>query len=274
MEEDVSQAADSFVPAGPPFESSLLPTSAPIEWYQPPRLGIIHLLAWITVAALMMKFNLAIEKYQPGPTLPELFQLIAKLIHAGNEIVSAAILAGGAVFWIDRSRGKPGKIQPGHWIVAINSLGIPCYLLLQSLIPWLGEGVLFSCYAILSLFIASAFFWGALRLPRPSRWKWALGFSGAEHLGYALSSSTLILISSYPNFRDILAQVGLARFSHQMDTLLYCLTAAIAVFLVLVNVVDLCKGIRRDWLHWLGAVTTIAFALTGIAWIVAYKLLV
>jgi hypothetical protein len=237
-----------------------------IEFYQPPRLGIIHLLAWVTGAVILMKFNLALEAFHAfNEHETEQFRQIAKILDMAQQILCSAILVAGFVFSIDRCRRKSGKIQPGHWIIGIQSIEFPAFILLSSLTRiFFYEGIFrisTPIYAGIMLLVSIAYFWGAIGLPEPRRWKFGLGLLGLEIFGYCL------LFFGYSLFTN---PIILFRY---IEPIINYFEYGVTAFLVIVVIIDLLKGMRRDWLHWLGAVTPIVVAIISIVWRVAYQLL-
>jgi hypothetical protein len=254
MEEDPNPSADLPLPEKSPVERPLLFSSPTIEFYEPPRLGIIHLLAWVTVAAVLMKYNLALDVFHPSLDNESVLKVIFKIFQAGSDILRAAILVGGVVFWLDRIRQKPGKIQPGHWIVGIESLRTLSIVLMDWLhnTPYFSSYlVYFLYYTLTTLLVSLAFGWGALRLPEPSRWKWALGMFGLDRLYLALNN-VVVCFFTPPFILDWPLIKSYIQYS-------------VAAFFILVVLIDLVKGLRRDWLHWLGAVSPIVSLLMTIA---------
>jgi hypothetical protein len=254
MKEDQNQPARTPLPEDSPGENPLQPITPLNEYYQPPRLGIIHLLAWVTVAAVLMKLNLALEVLPSGSSnlnLSETLLLAGKLQQAARAIVTAALLVGGFVFWLDRYHRKPGYLQPGHWIVGIDGL-LELESLIFSTIFLLGiakinqvqmsMSTVMMAFAIFNMLIRiSAFFFAAWRLPERWRWKWVLGIE-AFSVVLVLSVLSVFFVS-----RNAIP-VGVIRFCFSYFDF------PLASIIVIAIVIDLAKGLRRDWLHWLGAV--------------------
>lgn len=267
----------------PGMQDDISPPAAPVEWYEPPRLGIIHLLAWVTIAAMLMKFDLAVGSPQIGrPNHSESFNLAVKLIDAANSILSAACLTGGAVFWCDRFRRKPGRIQPGHWIVAINACLFVMELALRPLEASLPNGgepgesriiVIFLVFLAAVVPVCLAFFFAAYRLPEPRRWKCALALQGLEYLGYSLTLiMNLLLFRKF--FEPALSPSSqIYAYVNRLTDGLDYLGLIIAAYLVLICAIDFWKRRRRDWLHWLGAASPIIATLLYILGKVAIALL-
>jgi hypothetical protein len=249
------------------------PPAAPFDWYQPPRLGIIHLLAWVTVAALLMKFDLAISFFDTGggPRQTESYKLATNLIGAVNAILFSAIFTGGAVFFWDRIRRRErSRIQPGHWIVTISLILGLIELMSRPLQVWFRTGGQFSLVALFSLYLIAvfptsiAYFVAAYRMPEPRRWKWALGFLGLEHLGYSFYYIVTSLIFSH--VFDSLRLSSNLSVMNLMGQVLEYFAFLIAAYVLLIAAFDFLKRLRRDWLHWLGVATPIILAMISIAW--------
>jgi hypothetical protein len=105
----------------------------------------------------------------------------------------------------------------------------------------------------LMLVRAAAFCYAAWRLPEPRRWKWVLVFDGLQFVvTLVLALFATLLVSS-------LISISWLRFflTYANTPLLLAVLAAIAI--------DLAKGLRRDWLHWLGALLPLLQFLLTIA---------
>ena len=84
----------------------------------PPRLGIIHLLAWLTVAAVLFGIENWLRNVEnasgtrQGP-LPTVYQ--------GFSFASFSMMSAGVVGIVTllrwRFRGRPQPLSPGHWIL-------------------------------------------------------------------------------------------------------------------------------------------------------------
>jgi hypothetical protein len=89
----------------------------------PQRLGIIHLLAWITCSAILLKIDTAIGIIGPfdtkkGPGLNGLFQYLMVMLAA----VYSAGFVSAVSLWNTKRKCKEGFLQPGHWILIIDSV--------------------------------------------------------------------------------------------------------------------------------------------------------
>jgi hypothetical protein len=261
MKEEPSQPAELPAAETSPGKTCYVAISPTVEYYQPPRLGLIHLLAWVTIAAVVMKFNLALETSSTQPDdRSELFQFAAKLFGALQTILDAAILTGGLVFWSDRFRCKSGRIQPGHWIVAIACFAVMGNLLGGLVIDIWERYTSHSIFWIVRLYYPSywllmslAYGWAAFRLREPNLWKCALGLLSLQNMVFAISS----LIFSFSLAIKVMENAAAVQ-----EYAMY----PVAAFLVIVICCDLFKGLRRDWLHWLGALSPVIGVLLHIVW--------
>ena len=93
-----------------------------IEYYRPPRLGIVHLLIWITLAAVLMKVMTAlIATSEPSGLAPDRVSVAHKAIWYLTSCMIAATLLGTFVIARDKIRGAAGRLQAGHWLVLVIS---------------------------------------------------------------------------------------------------------------------------------------------------------
>jgi hypothetical protein len=246
-----------------PFHS----TSQPLEYYQPPRLGIIHLLAWVTVAVVLMKLNQSMEMLSPfftNSSYSQEFVLVTKITIAARNILMAAIMVGGFVFWFDHGRRQSGSLQPGHWIVAIESI-FSLVIIIENLVkiaiiaqtnrnPFLlkADSWFFIGYRIVW---AATLIYAAWRLSEKGRWKVVLGVSAlqASLRGlFLLANGMRIFVPFQSYFLDVCSTI--VQYSDYFVG---------GVFLIAM-IIDLLKGMRRDWLHWLRAVYRLALLALGI----------
>ncbi len=110
---DPKAAPNDATPAGAPVAP--IPTEP--DYLQPPRLGIIHLLAWTAVAAVLFKGDAAsrlLAKERMSDLSGNLLQQVAGLLDL--TLIAAGIM-GLAVLACSRLRRQPGRFAPGHWIL-------------------------------------------------------------------------------------------------------------------------------------------------------------
>jgi hypothetical protein len=261
MEDNIRPNAEPSYSPGP-LERACYESLRCADYYQPSPRGILHLLAWGILAAALVIFNRALGQFGPQVSgISEARQIFSQLVQAAYSVIQAAALVGGGVFWMDRLRQKPGSLQPGHWILAINSFAIPAILLLFALNSCISHfsiqpfHFIHPIYALLMLLQTLAYGWAAWRLPEYQRWKWGLGLLSLEGLGfsfvYFLISLQLIALASF---------AGVAMQIHYLFNAMNFFRYFVGAFLVVIMLVDLSRGFRRDWLHWLGVSVPVAVA--------------
>ena len=263
--------ADSARPR-PIGESPFAPTSPFVEYYRPPRLGIIHMLAWMAATAIVLKIDLAIfALYEGGNSrlgfdTPQVSQLAVAWKYAYRTIYSmtgGASLVGAAVLLRAWHRGIGGRLQPGHWIIIIEVLRFIAgkgYLLicgvlynfdlLQASISVL---VQFLPYCF-SLCVLALYLYVARRKLCERRWR---------RLFVVVAVLPLLKFAMY--FGDI--------YLFPPYWLSHIVPRAIVLGTTLGTVVtrDLRARCRRDWIHWLGVAllaTDVIVAVGLWAWVV------
>ena len=224
------------------------------EYFRPPRLGIIHLLAWTGVTAVLLKFLMAMEMVSPRTgDLSVAWQIVGD----ANRVVTSALLGAGivgvAVIFRAKSRGEAGRLQPGHWLVLLCTLA--------TVGSWLARAVLtitlqesqhdpdFLPYTyllvlgIFSMAVAIGFLLVGRSLHDARRWKLSFRIVGIT----AMLRSCLELIDVVT--RTVFAVAGQAVWS-----------LVVGMVLALTALLDLHRGTRRDWVHWLGIAVVVGRA--------------
>jgi hypothetical protein len=234
-----------------PFPSPPVARPAPDDttptYLQPPRLGIIHLLAWMTVAAVLFNYD-----YSHVPANQVFVLKIGRIIGIFLEILNAAGLVGCGVLLSAKIRGMPGRLQPGHWLLFYGCLRLIEYrfqfpvqaeialFLAGRVSPYTPGMVLFGISDKLLEIVAFLFF--ANLIPEHGRWRvffrsWALAISLPSLLLFIVSWHSPDLFFTPPN----------------RDVELWCPLLTIqSLMLGVVALLDLIRPSQRDWLHWLG----------------------
>ena len=155
------------------------------------------------------------------------------------------------------------RLQPGHWLVLISTLG-GIFLLIVRLAwqSWLGGATVTSAASVMplqiavalcNLFLAASYAYAAVRLGETKRWRVLLG---AQAVGSAVMLSVVLPI--------IIAVAG--TLTWHLIRVVYIVSllvapAAILVTLMVVVVWDVRRWKLRDWVHWLGV------GLVGVNWL-------
>jgi hypothetical protein len=91
-----------------PIESTMIP---------PPRLGIIHLLAWLTVAAALLGIERSARLLENAAIHSDKFVPHNQVLDTIHVIGIAAGVVGLAALIRWRVGGHPSPLAPGHWIL-------------------------------------------------------------------------------------------------------------------------------------------------------------
>jgi hypothetical protein len=265
MEERSDPAAETPLHAEPAAEIALPPVSSPIEYYQPPRLGIIHLLAWVTLGVVFLKAFQTLEMLD-NPLVRESNRTIAlahQLRNYCNAMLGAGLVIGGVLLATDFVRRKRGVFQPGHWFVCLNcciflfGLGANSAMLLtvsepSAQIPFLLLNAV--VYAVVALTYCRM----AYRFSSQRRWQVAAAFLASLE---CLKGAFLVSIAFAPS----------SSLNAFLVSQWFRVPAVLVVLLVMG--IDVVRGFRRDWLHWLGAVSIVCDLALDIAWFVTTEYL-
>jgi hypothetical protein len=223
------------------LEMPLTPIGPNPEYICPPRLGIIHLLAWMTVAAVLFGINESL-RFSQAPLTYRTF------IGMFYTIFRAAGLVGAGVLINTKRRQSLCFFQPAHWLLLYISLATMVNLVYVIALRFILTGIYGYPITIISLcelvFQVFCLFWIASRIREPGRWKNFYKFWAWFIIGSIILSLFIYLISSLFWYQSMQA-----RFIAIIAKNIYELVPLI--FLVTVAGLDLSRGERRDWLHWL-----------------------
>lgn len=224
-----------------------------------PQFGILHLMIWSAVTALLLKCLLALQDESMFRNSPGQLWAV-RITQAFYAIATASVLVGAGVLLRARCCRMLRALQPGHWLVLITAFGALLGLLAWSIyrfIPtesplhqWVylffetgTNAVTFALWIVATKKVCDAL-----------RWKVFLGAEAAAEalavlLGFAKLAASVLLHSSYS-------------FSlYQCDNWLRLSQALFLIFVVVNAIADLSSRVSRDWVHWLGiavfAVTTV-----------------
>lgn len=275
----------------PPSESSDGPTTAEVnpslsvdeggapflKFYRPPKLGIAHLLAWMTVTAVLMKVTIFLEQAWPWPeSLPVSYGVMWRAIVYSNVPVHAAGLVGVAVLLRDKWRGAAGRLQPGHWLLAIFSISglLQLTILVLSLLALrdiiASTDAFFTPYRLISvaapqLLAAMA----CLQLTIRGRllWRWRILFGLLVIVAFASAAQYLCALPADTSS-------GLRNYDWHSYSKSFCIMYGIASLLtcfalLLAVLVDFVCRSRRDGLHWMGVLLVAWGTATALTWWVA-----
>ncbi len=247
-------------PPQPPGESPFGAGSPFAEYYRPPRLGIIHLLAWTAATAVLLKYSLAMDMLAEagGDSIRpsrDLFQEVLSFV--GNTAVAAA-LVGACILLLAKIRRLPGRFQPGHWLLLITALTSLLNLSVWGLYV-AAQAAGFGDYSSLHWFLmvyglvwviqAGMYFYAGRASRDCRRWKVCFAVMAFLSLVRGLWYVGVFLLDS-----------PLSSFSFPLGKLI------LGPVLLVVVIVDVRRGPRRDWLHGLGVAVIAISVLLWVAW--------
>ncbi len=265
------------IPAANPVTTPGEPPSAAIpdepEFYQPPRLGIIHLLAWTAITAVMFKVDVALrllEKSSTGDLHSVQVPTVLRAIGFSYVALMAAGIVGLAVLvraWFRRQRGR---LAPGHWILmsvmipdsAIYLVSVAYYVYYIRLRE---AGDFLHAYWLLILFTAVTevvravlFILAARRVREKRGWKGSFCLLAIVTVGEAvLYAGSAGLLSAWNSFEVLIMVQWIAAVAQMLTSLV----------LGIVALIDLLR-VRRDWLHCLGMGLYIASNLFSLSYMI------
>jgi hypothetical protein len=263
MSDPYANHADASTGQQSPGKSPFAPGSPFAEYYRPPHLGIIHLLAWTAATAVLLKFSMAMEMIQDtgGSSMPPSMRVFQQIFGFIYSTAFAAGIVGTCIVLRAKMSRLPGRLQPGHWLLLIATVSS-----LLSLARWafyvLAEttGLVgsFSPSWILVLFgleeiICSGMYFGATLACRAAkRWKVCFAVLAAVNFMRGVLSVGSVLLDS-PSWAISFSSLPLG-------------SMIVGLVLLLAVLVDLRRGPRRDWLHWLGVAIIATGVLVYAAW--------
>lgn len=216
------------------------------------RPSIAHLMLWTACSALYLAIHGAFFSGSHlmafGPALKMVWS-----ISVGATLAGAILLV-----WERVHRGGPVMRQPGHWFLVLQavlvclsfSVLVGARLFSLTVESATHSGIL-AAWGACSLVMAIGYAVGCLRNPSL---RWRLVFASVMLAYFFQLLGYLLLMLPPSNFLSVIWSVDV-------------LIGRGAVLIVLgVAIGERIKGIRRDWLHWVGVTT---FAADGLIQVVA-----
>lgn len=208
-----------------------------------PRLRIAHLLLWTFCTAVF----LTLERYWLSTGyMPEEYQPVRAVTGLIEAIVNGAALSGTIVLLTARvSDGPPWLRAPGHWLMLARAFGA-CFIWLPSTILSLIGDVdsdivqFFDCGVLV---ISIGVFLLAFKQQQERRWK--IFFAALFALTAVKLIANGILLVDVFHF-EVFERLHLA---YSLGDVVLC------PWILAVALIDVKRGVRRDWLHWVGVAT-------------------
>jgi len=263
--------ADDAAEVVEPAESPNVADDPMGEFFRPPRLGIIHLLAWTTATAVFLKLNLANDslggaEYGPNTNPIHLATL------ALDAVIEGAALAGLCTLLFARRRSRVGSLQPGHWILL--ALGLADLLgVLGDLLVNFFAGSLRSWY--FDLFVILCLSLHAVLAAASGGGCWFAASKSRPGVGWRASLRALTVAEGIAAAVSVAAAVGFGRYGYSfvVDYAWHAQTACSLTILVALSIRAIVDWFRyrRDWLHWLGIVTVCGgLATETLQWVLTF----
>ena len=218
------------------------------ELFHPPRLGIIHLLAWTAVTAVLLKLMMALGFFSPPDELPRAMRIYSVTTLSTDMMILAAGVVGTSVILCSRLRCITGRLQAGHWMLVtttvVSVFSMPLYLWLFVLNDY-PDYFYNACQVARELLEATLWIIATIRMREAFRWRALLGFFAvSDVISYIFYGGGSIFI--YRLFGPTILPIG--------PTISIIGSAIVFFALPLVVLIDLRHRIQRDWLHWLGVI--------------------
>jgi hypothetical protein len=251
---DNSRAAES------PGQSPFGPGSPFVEYYRPPRLGIIHLLAWTAATAVLLKFSLAMEMLGDtgGGSLPEGMSIFRQIVGFIYSTAHAAGIVGAGILLLAKISRAPGRLQPGHWLLLVATVAWFLFLSIQGVFV-LAQSAglagnsafvwLLAAFGAVEILCAALYFYAALAFRHGMRWTICFGL--------------LTVVDALLGLRYLCNPLLDFPWSLGFSPLWSLFVGLVLLVTVLV---DLRHGPRRDWLHWLGIAIVATAVAISVAW--------
>jgi hypothetical protein len=112
-----SYSADAAAPTGPTILDELAGTP-------PPRLGIIHLLAWLTVTAVFLGTERSVQILEKAASHPDKFATHHLVLDSIRLVAMAAGAVGLTALVRWRAGVQPRPLAPEHWILYIEIIAM------------------------------------------------------------------------------------------------------------------------------------------------------
>jgi len=248
-----SQSGDGSASAsGSPF----------VQYFQPPRLRILHLIGWMTAAAVVIRADMVFQaaRADAGAATGQPLELVQRFFWSA---VVAAIIVGGGILAIGWMRGIKGRLQPGHWLIVVNALGL-VLLYAFGLIHLAVTEILFGPWGARSSYVAFLCGWGLLSFVEILIW-----YAAASHTVDGRRWKTLfVIVSSSYGIRMLLCLLDVLSNSNWTYHASPVFSVILCVVLLIVVAWDGRRGRSRDWLHWAGVATACGLSLNSLMTIV------
>lgn len=226
-----------------------------------PQFGILHLLLWIAAAAVLLKLFIGISQHFNQP-LPPVQYWIGQFAQAACAIVMACALVGSGVLLRLRCYKMLKRLQPGHWLLLMETLAflISLVSLLFIFVCERSTAAMIACSNCIRITIyfyfgvsAVAFGYAYYHLRDTRPWKTVIGAKWIGALAEVALSVLAFFTSLLPHaFTSALDSGWITAWGST------AWSGLVFLFLLYAAFTDLRNRADRDWVHWLG-VAVLAF---------------
>jgi hypothetical protein len=254
--------------AGNPFAPAPAQIPAPVEPYvhspQPP-LSIAHLLVWTAGSAVILGVA---QTYARWADFPEWFRIpyqVQEVLY--SPLAGAAICSLYLAAYRLLTHGPAFPVQPGHWLLLVYGL--------RTAFSWCGAGAVLvldhfmirvlgpyqGMLSVVAFCGAGAVGYGIACWRLRDRPSWRIYLLVLALLDLLVAGAWLIMLVG-PLFGRDSFQQGLVSLAQAVQVVGGVL---LGLVLFVLAVIELARGIRRDWLHWLGVVLSLLVSLFNVA---------
>jgi hypothetical protein len=217
-----------------------------VEHFQPPRLGITHLLVWIALAAVLFKYVVFTES-----VAPHLRRLDERVLRGVMALTGSATIVGISVLIRGWWRGDRRRLQPGHWM----ALFAGAYILWD----YLYEATYLTIQIVSLDDLGTVFFFGSLLHPLV-----LLPFCCLPLVGSREGRRWTVLFVVFAFMAGIAFLAEIEYHFWPSTHIWQRLPQRVGVQLITLAIVlalDIRLGVERDWVHWLGVVAAMVLLL-------------
>lgn len=244
---------------GEPSKKETTPvTASPNYLYLPPRIGIIHLVALMTIFALLLSLNKTIEliiiKQKQIIIKPSHLSIWTGIYCIEMCLLSAGFVCSGILLNAKRHH-EPGLFQPGHWLVLMRVAAVLIDLFSSVHLVIFSQGSFVSSlwwvlFTGIHIALAIAIFWIAKHLPGYGCWRFFFRLWAIATVYPALLALLVWLNSKIYLWMHI--DTSFLTYTIQYWSISFVLVAFAFLTLITCVVWDIKRGQRHDWVHWIG----------------------
>jgi hypothetical protein len=240
----------------------------------PPRLGIIHLLAWLTVSAVFLGTERSVQILEKAASHPDTIAAHYLVLESIRAVALASGVVGLAALIHWRVGVQPRPLAPGHWILYIEIIALLLVFGVETarriiVAVWDVSNVRASYTPALAIYapIAAAqmiaFAAAALRCVEKGGWQWIFGMLAVASAAQMTLDVVLILIVS-ESFRP---SFPLFDFFYPAPAIVAAVVSGITINFAAYDAFRF----RRDWLHGLGVALVFVNGLMWVGYLAASR---